>query len=166
MGVKRLLIDLDICAECDKCEAKCRYFYHPYNDGMAKLRELAHFAITCRKCEDAPCVSACSFDALEKQEDKILRRYSMRCTSCKSCAQACPFGTVYPETIPYLHSACDFCIKMNEDRIACLVTCPKEGAIKYGEYDENPEEHMYKIADSVVVRTVHWERDEVKPKKK
>ena len=66
---KKLYIDLEKCRECETCEVKCSYFYHPYNNGIIYLREIGEFATTCRKCEKAPCVASCPHDALEKQED-------------------------------------------------------------------------------------------------
>ena len=36
--MKRVFIDLDICDKCDiECDAKCSYYYHPFNDGVMRL---------------------------------------------------------------------------------------------------------------------------------
>ena len=62
------------------------YFYPSLNvNGLKTIRELAVFRFTCRKCEDAPCISVCPSDALEKDEDGIIIRHTNLCVSCKSC---------------------------------------------------------------------------------
>jgi Fe-S-cluster-containing hydrogenase component 2 len=108
---KRLFIDLNKCDGCDKCAVKCAYFYRSQaaDHGVLALREMAAFALVCRRCEDPSCVAACKFEALERQGDGVLKRHNLRCVSCKSCSHACPFGTIYPETLPFYVSACDFC---------------------------------------------------------
>jgi Fe-S-cluster-containing dehydrogenase component len=162
---KKLLIDLDALEKDKDARIACSYFYHPDNDGLARIYELANFAIACRKCEDAPCVASCPKDALEKDEHKILRRYSMRCIACKTCSHACPFGTIYSETIPYLIPQCDYCI----DRLAagnqptCAESCQSD-AIQYGEFHEDAKQGIYAVGDSLLVKVKKWERQQ-QPKK-
>ena len=166
--MKKLLIDLDVCSKCEECGMLCSYLQHPGNNGITSLREFAHFAMVCRRCDDAPCVNSCPWEALEMQPYNMLKRYMMRCTSCKSCSQACPFGVIYPETIPFIISRCDFCLGRlkEEDVPICLQSCTNNG-IKYGEFEENKEEHIYKVSDHLFVKTDYkWERIEEPPKKR
>lgn len=166
--MKKLLIDLDVCSKCEECGMLCSYLQHPGNNGITSLREFAHFAMVCRRCDDAPCVNSCPWEALEMQPYNMLKRYMMRCTSCKSCSQACPFGVIYPETIPFIISRCDFCLgRLKEENVPiCLQSCTNNG-IKYGEFEENKEEHIYKVSDYLFVKTDYkWERIEEPPKKR
>jgi len=159
--MKRLYIDLEQCAKCEDCEMRCSYALHPRNVGIVRLRELAAFALVCRRCEDAPCVNACPWEALERRADKILTRHGMRCTSCKSCAAACPFGTIYPETIPLLFRQCDFCLRrLASDEVpVCVGSCP-HGGVRFGEFTEDKEKHTYAISDNLVVYSdTHWSRE-------
>jgi Fe-S-cluster-containing dehydrogenase component len=160
--LKRVFIDLE---ELDRIEEKgdlgiqCSYPYHPDNDGVASLRELAAYAVICRKCENSNCVNACPEEALEKDEEGILRRHNMRCVSCKSCAIACPFGTIYPQAIPYSVSRCDFCLerlKPGEDPL-CVRTCSGE-AIRYIEIEPDESKDLYKVGDHLVVKCKVWRR--------
>jgi Fe-S-cluster-containing dehydrogenase component len=167
--MKRLLIDLDICSKCGECDMLCSYIQHPGNNGITSLREFGHFAIVCRRCDDAPCVGSCPWEAIELQKDtNMVKRYMMRCTSCKSCSRACPFGVIYPETIPFVIARCDFCLgrlKEGEHPI-CLESC-SHGGIKYGEFEEKKEEGIFKASEYLLIKTSYkWERVLEMPAKK
>lgn len=139
----------------------CSYTQHPANNGITSLREFAHFALVCRRCEDSPCVASCPWEALEFQKYNMLKRYMMRCTSCKTCSRACPFGVIYPETIPFIIARCDFCLeRLKQDSVPiCLESCA-HGGIKYGEFEEKKEERIYRISDNLLVKTdFKWERN-------
>jgi len=165
--MKRLFIDLEECVKHKESAIRCSYFYHPNNNGIVAVWEIANFALVCRKCDDEPCAAACPFEALEKQEDKVLRRYTMRCTSCKTCAQACPFGTIYPETIPYLASRCDVCLGRlgKDEKPLCVSSCGHSG-IQYGDFDEDEQAGRFKLTENIIVHSIHWQRDESKAAKK
>jgi len=165
--MKKLLIDLDICSKCEECGMLCSYIQHPGNNGITSLREFAHFAINCRRCDDAPCVNSCPWEALELQETKMLKRHMMRCTSCKTCSRACPFGVIYPETIPFVISRCDYCIGLKENECPiCLQSCV-HGGIKYAEFEENKDERIFKASEYLMIKTDYkWERIEEPPKRK
>jgi Fe-S-cluster-containing hydrogenase component 2 len=161
---KKLIIDLEKCSRCGRCDASCSYKDHPNNNGVDALLEKVRFALICRKCELAPCIEACPQDALEKVpaakgEDKVLKRATMLCTGCGTCAAACPFGTVYTELIPYLDSVCDVC----RGRLApgekplCVRTCSLN-ALSYEE--ARPGKDLVEVFDDVLVKVtggVLWE---------
>ncbi len=163
MSENRLFIDLDKLNRHPEWEVKCSYANHPYNDGLTFIKEMATYALICRKCEEGTCVLACPREALEKQEDGILKRYNMRCIQCRSCSYACPFGTILPDMVPYRTSICDYCIGRlrNGEAPLCVQTCPDE-AILYGEFEENPEKKTYLVGDNLVVSAVEWKREEEK----
>ena len=155
---KKILIDLIKCRECESCTADCIYTFHPDNKGITALQEMAAFAITCRKCSDAPCIIVCPADALEKQEDGVVDRAVNLCVACKSCVTICPFGTLMNDFFESRKSICDYC-ELNEttDQLLCIKTCPEE-ALVITEQEENPEEYIFKINDKVLVRDYKWER--------
>lgn len=181
--MKRVFIDLDKLDSLEHqgdLEIQCSYPYHDYspyerdcdceadrfrphdrptNDGVTSLREMAAYAVICRKCESANCVNTCPKEALEKDDDGILRRYNMRCIGCGSCAVACPFGTIYPQTIPFLVSRCDYCLerlKPGEDPL-CVRTSP-EGIIQYIDIEPEEEKNLYLVGDHLVVKCEIWRR--------
>jgi Fe-S-cluster-containing dehydrogenase component len=142
--------------------------------GMLALREKATFESVCRRCEVASCILACPFDALERTQDGIIKRHNLRCVSCKSCAIACPFGTIYMELLPFYSvdysSACRSCLatgsssRKTEPGAAplCVDSCP-EGALEYRQIGPG-EEGMHIVDEFLAVRVSEraqrWNRTE------
>jgi Fe-S-cluster-containing hydrogenase component 2 len=155
--MKKLFIDYDKCLQCDKCTVKCSYYMHRENAGVTSLREQISFMFACRKCEDYPCVNACPNGAL-RREDNLIKRSNFICTSCKSCALACPFGTILPEIIPYIVSRCDYCLKrLKENEMPECVKGCKLDALKYIEEEElQGRENIHKFGDFILVKAVSW----------
>jgi len=160
----RLYVDLDVCAsgECKECVIQCSYFYHTKNNGILSVAELATYALVCRKCEEPHCVAACPVDALEQQteKDKLLIRHNMRCISCRSCSHACPYGTIYPENVPYLVHNCDFCLdRRNEkDEPLCIKSCPY-GALSLKSVEGELPENTFLVGKNLIIHSIHWERE-------
>jgi Fe-S-cluster-containing dehydrogenase component len=160
----RLYIDLDICStgQCKKCEIKCSYFYHPDNNGIISVAELAAYALVCRRCEEPHCVNACPVEALEqqKEKDKLLIRHNMRCVSCRSCSHACPYGTIYPELVPLLINNCDFCLDRRQEKgePLCIASCPY-GALSLKGADIQLDENTFLVGDNLIVHSTHWQRE-------
>lgn len=130
--------------------------------GMLALREKATFESVCRRCEVASCILACPFDALERTQSGTIKRHNLRCVSCKSCAIACPFGTIYMELLPFYSvdygTACGSCAVTGstgseEDpgvTPPCTNSCP-EGALEYRQIDPG-EEDIHVIDEFLAVR--------------
>ena len=159
----RLVIDLNKCTDCAKCEVRCAYFYRPgaTDHGILALRELGAFLLFCRRCENPCCVAACRFEALERQPDGVLKRYNLRCVSCKCCSQACPFGTILPDTVPFYVTACDFCAGPAGARPPpCTFGCVKN-AIEYRDVEEDAEQGIYVLNKNLAVRSRRWDRKNV-----
>jgi Fe-S-cluster-containing hydrogenase component 2 len=157
---KRLVIDLDTCDDCDRCGVSCDYFYrpHPADHGVLALRERATFELVCRRCEEPSCVDACPFNALERQGDGVLKRYNLRCVSCKLCAHACPFGTIYLDMVPFYEARCDYCLGQGDDAPPCVGSC-RRGAIEYRVV--SPEEPGIHVLDGhLAARAAKWMKRE------
>jgi len=161
---ERLFIDLDVCAsgKCKKCEIECSFYFHPENNGIISVAELATYALVCRRCEEPHCVNSCPVEALEqqKEKDRLLIRHNMRCISCKSCSHACPYGTIYPELVPQLISNCDFCLDRRgvKDEPLCIKTCPY-GALSLKNGNIELDENTFLAGDNLIVHSTHWRRE-------
>jgi Fe-S-cluster-containing hydrogenase component 2 len=120
------------------------------------------FELLCRRCKVASCVLACPFDALERRENGIIKRHNLRCVSCKSCAHACPFGTIYSELLtfydmPY-ETTCTDCLAHLDGEPACVAACG-QGALEYRVPDP-AEKDVYIIDEYVAARVRKWTRNE------
>lgn len=158
--MKRLFIDFEKCAKNPDCRIPCSYFYHPNNSGITYLMEVITWALVCRRCEEACCIKVCPTNALKKDETGIIRRSNFLCIRCLSCSLACPFGTIYPENIPYLLSYCDYCLsrlKENEEPL-CVKECPDKKLIQYIEVKEEPEKNIFYIGNYLAVRVIPWKQ--------
>ncbi len=159
-NMKKLVIDIDVCYQCTDCVADCDYFYHPHNKGYVRCMALAAQEHVCRRCEDSPCVSACPREALEKDANGRLNRSSLRCTSCKSCTVACPFGVIYPRIVEYSSTMCDYCADRctDEQTPVCVKSCT-QGALQWREVSEDPSANIYAVRDGAFyVRTIKWKK--------
>lgn len=157
---KTLLIDLDeIDQNWKNLNIQCSYPYHFNNNGMVSLREWLAFQIVCRKCEDYPCVHACRYDALERDEETGINiRNDCLCVSCKSCAVACPFGVIYMEILPFLTFHCDLCKERLKEGEEPLCVQTGEGAIKFGEFKEDKDKNIFQVED-VLVKVTLWKKE-------
>ncbi|MHC4115501.1 MAG: 4Fe-4S dicluster domain-containing protein [Planctomycetota bacterium] len=154
----KLVIDLAKCKLQGESQVRCSYKHHPENKGIDALLEMIRFALICRRCEAAPCITACPNEALEKVPSKnndagILKRANMLCTGCGTCAIACPFGTIYTDLIPFPSSVCDLSkgrLKAGEKPL-CVTTC-RDGGIDYREVNVTKEDDLVEVFDGIVVK--------------
>jgi Fe-S-cluster-containing dehydrogenase component len=159
---KRLYIDLNRCDQCEACAVGCAYFYRPRatDHGILKLRELAALAVVCRRCEEPSCAAACRYEALERQPDGVMKRANLRCVSCKCCVQACPFGTLYPDMVPFFETNCDYCVRLGPAEPPCVASCVKQ-ALAFREVEESPDQSTYLVGERLAVKAPKWDRKAV-----
>ncbi len=166
--MKRLFIDIPALLESGVSaeEIECEYFYHRRNPGQFSLLEVVEFAVYCRQCQDAFCVAACPKEALERQENGLIKRFNMRCVGCKCCILACPFGTIFPEVINYITAKCDFCLKQLEKdpdyQPLCVQTAPP-GTFRMQEIDaDDPLNQVFLVGEHLAIKSAHWRYKEDK----
>lgn len=129
------------------------FFYPGTNlNGLKTIRELAAFRYSCRKCVDAPCISVCPAEALEKDEEGIVERHTNLCVSCRSCVAICPFGTMMTDFFDH-HRNRDILYDLEDERELgeFMKACP-EGTVTITEGDEAPEKNIFRLNEKVLIR--------------
>jgi TPP-dependent indolepyruvate ferredoxin oxidoreductase alpha subunit len=116
------------CNGCVVCEYACSMekeeTFNPVKSRIraVRLNTFSNIAMTCRTCNDAPCVAACPKDALtQSTEDKTIIVDERRCNGCGWCIEACEYGaiTLHPSTKKAI--VCDMC---NGEPV-CVQWCPE-----------------------------------------
>jgi formate dehydrogenase iron-sulfur subunit len=128
-------------------------FYPEANsNGLKSIRELATFRFTCRRCEDAPCISVCPAEALEKDNEGLINRHTNLCVSCKSCVTICPFGTMMTDFFKHHRNRDLFYDLKDENELKKFITKCPEGTVSLTENDESPQENVYRLNDKVLIK--------------
>lgn len=163
---KYLVIDLQKCGQCPSCNVACSvacglpYDRPPTQEhGLSGLRERATFALVCRRCTSASCIEACVFNALERGADGVIHRHNLRCVSCKMCAHACPFGTIYTDMLTFYQLSCDPCLAQTVTQPACVASCPL-GALEFRVLDAT-ETDVHVVDQHLAARAKRWNRQEL-----
>lgn len=162
---QKILIDLEKFrspggTSCDTSPPEGFYGFSTYGHGLKSIRELAVFQFTCRKCSDAPCISVCPSDALEKDEQGIISRSTNLCISCKSCVVICPFGTIMTDFFDYHLDKENYYDLSDEKELEMWIRDSPEGAVSRVDMEEDPEQHIYKLNEHILVRERMWKADQ------
>jgi len=137
-----IVVDPKLCTGCETCETVCSFVhYGEFNPILSRIHRVRiepvfNIALSCQKCEDAPCVRACPEKALEKDpETGNILVDEEKCNGCAFCARACDFGAISFHIETQKALICDLCKNMREEFIdpevgkkepQCIIVCPKE----------------------------------------
>lgn len=127
---KFVAADPNKCTGCSLCEYVCalekkEVFSNPLRSRIriVRLNPAFNIAMTCRFCKDAPCVRACSRNALtQSEENGVIMVNEVKCDGCGWCIPACPYGGIalHPDKTSVL--VCDLC----DGQPKCVEFCPEE----------------------------------------
>ena len=147
------LIDHDACIGCHACTVACKAENGvPVGNFRTSVKYVEkgrypdvrrHFAVLrCNHCTDAPCVTICPVNALEKRPDGIVDIDRDACIGCRACMQACPYDAIYLNDDIGAVEKCHFCAHKVEKGLepACVTVCPV-GAIIPGDLHD-PESRI------------------------
>ena len=151
---KRVILDMDLCIGCRSCASVCFYGHKDMPIVNYGAVPQATIPVICRQCAEPACVDACPNEAMQRDESGVVQRSLLRCTGCKSCALACPFGVITPELVKHQIAKCDLC----EDWALagrpprCVATCTT-GALRFAEPPELEEEELLLLSGRAVGRS-------------
>jgi Fe-S-cluster-containing dehydrogenase component len=160
------VIDQTRCIGCHACTVACKSENDvPVGDfrTWVKYTEIGtfptvrrHFSVLrCNHCTNAPCVTICPVNALDKRSDGIVDLDRDVCIGCKACMQACPYDAIYLNEETGGAEKCHYCAHRVDQGLepACVVVCPEEAIIS-GDFSD-PESKIAKLRsrpDAVVRR--------------
>ncbi len=159
------VIDHTSCIGCHACTVACK----AENDvpvgnfrTAVKYTEVGKFpeikrnflVQRCNHCSDAPCVTICPVNALEKRPDGIVDVDRDACIGCRACMQACPYDAIYLNEDLGAVEKCHFCAHRIDRGLepACVTVCPV-GAIIAGDlHDPESKASLMILNNETAVR--------------
>jgi len=121
--------DPEKCVGCRVCEYVCSLEKKKaFNPTLSRIRTLRIYpntnaSVTCRLCEDAPCVIACPRKALEQsKENGVIIVDKDKCNGCGWCIEACDFGAISLDPDTKTVVICDLC----DGDPKCVKWCPEK----------------------------------------
>jgi carbon-monoxide dehydrogenase iron sulfur subunit len=153
---KFVSVDPSKCTGCGICEYACALekgeaIWNPIKSRIRVVRmtPLFNFALACRFCEDAQCVTACPENALTQCEKTgILMVNEKKCKGCDWCIQACPHGGITLHPDKGIAMACDLC----DGEPKCIEFCPEE-ALDTVSTDEEAEKRFTDAMEKLPAET-------------
>jgi len=99
---KILVADHNKCTGCRDCELWCSFFhlkkFQPslgFMTVVSTIEKGQYVPVICHHCKDPWCLNACPADAIERdQKTNAVKIIADKCTGCRACADACPFGVI------------------------------------------------------------------------
>lgn len=159
------VLDHDRCIGCHACTVACKAENDvPVGDfrTWVKYTEQGVFpdvrrsfaVLRCNHCSNAPCVTICPVNALEKRGDGIVDIDRDACIGCRACMQACPYDAIYLNDDQGAVEKCHFCAHRIEQGLepACVIVCPENAIIPGDVHDPNSRAAELIRENDVVVR--------------
>lgn len=153
------VIDQSRCIGCHACTVACKSendvpvgsfktWVKYTEEGSFPSVKRSFSVLRCNQCTDAPCMTICPVNALEKLDNGIVDVDPKSCIGCKSCMHGCPYDALYIGDDGTAEK-CNFCAHRAEVGLApaCTVVCPTEALIP-GDFDD-PQSLVSQMRDSL-----------------
>jgi Fe-S-cluster-containing hydrogenase component 2 len=145
LGRSFVSVDPSKCIGCGLCEFACtvekgEQVWNPICSRIRVVRmaPVFNFALSCRGCDDAKCVTSCPEKAITQSDaNNLLVINEKSCKGCDWCVQACPRGGITIHIGTGKAIACNLC----EGEPKCVEICP-EGALEIVHSDEEADKHF------------------------
>jgi anaerobic dimethyl sulfoxide reductase subunit B (iron-sulfur subunit) len=154
-------VDLASCTGCKACQVACkdknnlpvgvrwRRVVEVNGGGWVKRggawlqNTITYFLSTaCHHCEQPICAEVCPTKAITQRDDGIVLIDGGRCTGCRYCEWACPYGAPQFDTARGVMTKCDFCVdEVDQGKPpACVQACQMR-VIEFGNIEELRANH-------------------------
>ena len=131
--MKVLTVNIERCVGCRLCELACSLKNTgEFNPSRARIQvigfdEVFVLPVMCFQCENPYCAEVCPTGAITRDgATGIVRIIREKCTGCKICTLACPFGNVVFSSAEKVAVKCELCDGDPE----CVKFCPT-GALEF-----------------------------------
>ena len=139
--------DFDKCTGCRVCELVCALENeNVFDPKLSRIKVLpfhllVNMPMSCRFCEDAPCVRSCSRKALTQSEETgVIIVDDDKCDLCGWCIESCKYGAIFLNQDKTTVMTCNLC----DGNPQCIEWCP-ESALSLMTQEE-VEEKTRKVA--------------------
>jgi Fe-S-cluster-containing dehydrogenase component len=158
--LKVFVVDLAVCNGCYNCQIACKdehvgndwapyarpqpetgQFWLKLNErvrGTVPKVKVAYLPALCNHCRDAPCMESCKDGAIYRRDDGLVIIDPTKCTGCRSCVDACPYGVIYFNDGLNIAQKCTGCAHLLDSgwkEPRCVDACPTL-AIRFMEESE------------------------------
>ena len=159
--MKRITVDWTRCTGCRLCAEACS-IVKTGACGVTAARiwpmhfseKAAYVPVVCTQCTEAWCQSVCPAGAIERggPRDTVTVRAD-KCTGCRACTMACPFGAIAYHVPSRVAVKCDEC----DGAPTCVPLCPT-GAIRFEEQAAAPGRVRQAWAEALVTASTEQAR--------
>ncbi|MBL6982442.1 MAG: oxidoreductase [Anaerolineales bacterium] len=164
-----MIIDLDLCIDCNNCFLACKDEFvdnqwlptslaQPRHGqrwmnimrkerGQFPLISVAYLPTPCMHCENADCMVAAENDAIYRRDDGIVIIDPVKAKGQKAIVDSCPYGVIWWNEEEQIPQKCTFCAHLLDDgweAPRCVQACAT-GALVFKSVEEKEMEKI--VAD-------------------